>query len=145
MMDVPGAVAVPATLVELDRGQALALLASVGYGRIVFTLHALPAIRPVNHVVDDGQIIIRTRLTAKVADAVGPPRSTVVAYQADLIDPVERTGWSVAVTGIARPVTNPERVARYEQILRPWIDTVLDTVITIQPDIVTGFRLTRPR
>jgi hypothetical protein len=33
-------------LVELDRTQALGLLATVGYGRIVFTLGALPAIRP---------------------------------------------------------------------------------------------------
>ena len=134
----------PRALVELDRVEALALLASVGYGRVVFTLHALPAIRPVNHLVDNGEIIIRTRLTAKITEAVTPPPDTVVAYQADLIDPIERVGWSVVVTGIARPITDISRVARYEHLLHPWADRVMDTVIGIRPEISTGFRLVQP-
>jgi hypothetical protein len=44
---------------ELDRGEAMRLLASV-YGRVVFTQNALPAIRPMNHLVDEGRVIIRT-------------------------------------------------------------------------------------
>lgn len=132
------------SLVELDRTQALTLLASVGYGRVVFTLHALPAIRPVNHLVDNGKIIICTWLTEKITQAITPPADTVVAYQADVIDPIQREGWSVVVTGIARPITDPQRVTRYEQLLHPWIDAIIDTVIGIQPEIVTGFRLTKP-
>jgi hypothetical protein len=68
----------------------------------------------------------------------------VVAYQADLIDTVQREGWSV-VTGIARPITDPQRIARYEQLLHPWVDRVMDTTIGIQPEIVTRFRLAQPR
>ncbi|MEV4128609.1 pyridoxamine 5'-phosphate oxidase family protein, partial [Nocardia sp. NPDC049707] len=49
--------------------------------------------------------------------------------------------WSVVVTGLARPVTDPERIARYEQLLHPWVDQVTDTVIEIEPSIVTGIRL----
>ena len=41
---------------ELERAEAMRLLASIGYGRVVFTLNALPAIRPVNHLVDDGRV-----------------------------------------------------------------------------------------
>ncbi|MFD8980207.1 pyridoxamine 5'-phosphate oxidase family protein [Streptomyces sp. NPDC059564] len=36
------------------------LLATVSLGRIVFTEHALPAVRPVNHCVDGEDIVIRT-------------------------------------------------------------------------------------
>ncbi|MFD8141548.1 pyridoxamine 5'-phosphate oxidase family protein [Streptomyces sp. NPDC059708] len=37
---------------ELDRAEALRLLATVSLGRVVFTHRALPAVRPVNHLVD---------------------------------------------------------------------------------------------
>ena len=76
------------------------LLASVDYGRVVFTLNALPAIRPVNHLVDDGRIIIRTRLTTTISAVMGSARSgVVVAYEADNFDPQSRAGWSVVATG----------------------------------------------
>lgn len=54
-------------VVELDRDEAMRLLASVDHGRVVFTRAALPAIRPVNHLVVDGRVIVRTRLTAHPA------------------------------------------------------------------------------
>lgn len=34
---------------------------SIPLGRIVFTRNALPAIRAVNHVIEDGETIVRTR------------------------------------------------------------------------------------
>lgn len=130
-------------LVELDRVEAMRLLSEAAFGRIVFTLNALPAIRPVNHLVDDGQIIIRTRLTAKVAGAVRAPHDPVVAFEADDLDPVHRLGWSVVVTGLARTLTDPVRITRYEGLLHPWVDHVMNTVIVIQPEIIAGFRLTQ--
>jgi hypothetical protein len=30
----------------------------VSLGRVVFTMHAMPAIRPVNHMIDDGKVVI---------------------------------------------------------------------------------------
>ena len=78
---------------ELSRVEAMRLLASVDYGRVVFTLNALPAIRPVNHLVDDGRIIIRTRLTTTISTVVGSARSgVVVAYEADNFDPQSQAG-----------------------------------------------------
>lgn len=130
------------TLVELDPAEALALLAGAGYGRVVFTQHALPAIRPVNHLVDDDEIIIRTRLTAALTVTVRTLPDPVVAYQADAIDPASHLGWSVVVTGLARPITDPDRITRYETLLHPWTNQPMDTVIGIRTDIITGFRLT---
>jgi len=55
---------------------------------------------------------------------VGVEPDVVVAYEADEIDPIRHSGWSVVVTGRARTVTDPDRVARYEQLLQPWVDEV---------------------
>ncbi len=67
--------------------EAMRLLASVDYGRVVFTLTALPAIRVVNHLVDGDRIIIRTRLTSAISTAVRSVEGVVIAYEADSLDP----------------------------------------------------------
>lgn len=142
-------VAEPRAVQELSRGDALDLLASVSYGRVVFTLRALPAIRPVNHVIDDGEIVIRTRRLAGIStaladhagDLLDQEPDLVVAYEADVLDPVERVGWSVVVTGVARTITDPERLARVGELLQPWVDSAMDTAIAISPELVTGIRL----
>jgi len=133
-------------LEELDRDEAMGLLGQVAYGRVVFTLAALPAIRPVNHVVDDDEIVIRTRRLAGVSTALdantelGVPE-LVVAYEADLLDPATRLGWSVVVTGLATTVTEPSRLRRIERVLHPWVDSATDITLAIRPEIVTGMRL----
>ena len=128
-------------LAELDRGQALRLLGSVTLGRIVFTRNAMPAIRPVNHVLDNGHVIIRSHSGAAVVSEADNDRGTVVAYEADDIDPVSHLGWSVVVTGTAHLVTDPGEAARYQRMLAPWVDGEMDQVIRVRPAIVTGFRL----
>ncbi|MGW5437496.1 pyridoxamine 5'-phosphate oxidase family protein [Nocardia asteroides] len=128
-------------VVELERAEALRLVAGAPFGRVVFTRDALPAIRPVNHLVDGEAIIVRTRVTSRLTSAVHGNAPVVVAYAVDDIDPVRRTGWSVMVTGFARTVTDPDRVARYERLLCPWVGRVMDTVLAIEPEIVAGIRL----
>ncbi|MFJ6384902.1 pyridoxamine 5'-phosphate oxidase family protein [Kitasatospora sp. NPDC092039] len=131
-------------MVPLERAECLDLLAGVPLGRVVFTESALPAIRPVNHIVADGAIIIRTHdgaaLTTVTAGTDAP--GVVVAYEADAIDLDTRLGWSVVVTGYARLVTEPDRLRHYRQVLRPWMDAPMDYTVRIQPELVTGFRLT---
>ncbi|WP_055524792.1 pyridoxamine 5'-phosphate oxidase family protein [Streptomyces graminilatus] len=130
--------------VELDGVEALRLLGSVSLGRIVFTRLALPTVRPVNHVVVDGDIVIRTHgdaTLARYAQQNGDP-GAVVAYEADDIDPDTHTGWSVVVTGYARLVTDPHELDRYRALLRPWVSRRMDHAIRISPELVTGVRLT---
>ncbi|MGW2661832.1 pyridoxamine 5'-phosphate oxidase family protein [Nocardia tengchongensis] len=136
----------PRATVAMGRAEALRLLASVPFGRVIFTRDALPAVRPVNHLVEDGEIVIvRTRLTSRLTSTVRADSNVVVAYEADDIDPIEQLGWSVVVTGIARPVTDPARVARYEALLRPWVDGMMDSIVAIEPTLVTGVRLVAKR
>jgi Pyridoxamine 5'-phosphate oxidase len=125
----------------LERAEAMRLLASVDYGRVVFTFNALPAIRPVNHLVDDGRIIIRTWLTTAISTVVrSADAGVVVGYEADSFDPHSRTGWSVVVTGRAHTITDPDQVSDYERLLLPWVNHA-HTVVAIEPGIVNGFRI----
>ncbi|WP_320784109.1 pyridoxamine 5'-phosphate oxidase family protein [Streptomyces sp. CRN 30] len=140
----PQATAGPRQSVALDSCEALRLLGSVSLGRIVFTRRALPTIRPVNHVLDDGDVVIRTHegsaLTSHTRHAAGS--GVVVAYEADAIDPVTHLGWSVVVTGYARLITDPREMARYRALLHPWVKQTMDYAVRIHPDLVTGIRLT---
>ncbi|MEV5528458.1 pyridoxamine 5'-phosphate oxidase family protein [Streptomyces prunicolor] len=127
----------------MDDAEALRLLGSVPMGRIAFTRRALPTIRPVNHIVDDGNIVIRTHegaaLTSRTLQADGP--GVVVAYEADAIDPHTHLGWSVVVTGYAHLVTDTLELARYQALLRPWVRQPMDYAVRIHPDLVTGLLL----
>ncbi|MFD7835017.1 pyridoxamine 5'-phosphate oxidase family protein [Streptomyces sp. NPDC059761] len=128
---------------ELRADEALQLLGTAELGRIVFTLHALPAVRPVNHVLDAGDIIVRVQdgstLAALLATQQGA--GVVVAYEADDIDPGEHLGWSVVATGYATAVTDPEEIERYVHLLEPWAAGSASGAIRIRPDLITGFRL----
>jgi hypothetical protein len=127
-------------LKELSRQECLRLLGSVPMGRIVFTHQALPAIRPVNHIVDDGDIVIRSHRAAAIT-AVATRAGVVVAYEADMIDSADQLGWSVIVTGRAYMVEDPADVARYQRLIHPWVNGEMDQVIRVSPEIITGFEL----
>ncbi|GAA2248920.1 hypothetical protein GCM10010145_15360 [Streptomyces ruber] len=134
----------PRRSVALDDCEALRLLGSVSLGRIVFTRQALPTVRPVNHVLDDGGIVIRTHEGSALTSHTrhGEGSGVVVAYEADAIDPATHLGWSVVVTGYARLVTDPRELARYRALLHPWVERTMDYAVRIRPDLVTGIRLT---
>lgn len=127
----------PKRLRELPRSLSLRLLGSVPMGRIVFTMNALPAIRPINHVVVDGDVVMRCHGGAALLHAIGQ----VVAFEADQIDPETRTGWSVIVTGKAERVDDADQAARYRLLLRPRVDLDMVHVVRIRPELVTGYKL----
>lgn len=127
----------PKRLRELPPATALRLLGSVPIGRIVFTERALPAIRPVNHVLVDGDVVLRCHAGAALLGAI----NQVVAYEADAIDPDTHAGWSVIVTGKAEEIIDADEVARYESLLRPHVDLTMQHVVRIRPELITGFEL----
>ncbi|MFI0813085.1 pyridoxamine 5'-phosphate oxidase family protein [Streptomyces echinatus] len=131
--------------VDLDRAEALRLLGSVSLGRVVFTRQALPTVRPVNHILDGGDIVIRTHEGAALTSRAKESQSAgvVVAYEADAIDPETHLGWSVVVTGYARLVTDPAELARLRGLLVPWMrQPEMDQAVRIRPELVTGVLLT---
>ncbi len=126
-------------LQPLSRTKALSLLGSVPIGRLVFTHQALPAIRPVNHLVEGESVIVRA--TAGAAITAASQRGTLVAYEADSIDPETHLGWSVIVVGTARLLSDDRSAERYRARLRPWVSGIADDVITISADVVTGYQV----
>jgi hypothetical protein len=126
---------------ELTPQQSMRLLASVPLGRVVFTARALPAIRPVTHLVDGDYIIFRTDHSAAITSELRAEAGTIVAYEADAINSDRQLGWSVVVVGVAHRVIDPDEAAAYRRMLRSWISGEKDQVIAIHADIVTGFRL----
>jgi hypothetical protein len=56
-------------LERLDRDECLRLLASVPVGRLIFTVNALPMVRPVNFALMEGQRIGRQLPEQKPARA----------------------------------------------------------------------------
>jgi nitroimidazol reductase NimA-like FMN-containing flavoprotein (pyridoxamine 5'-phosphate oxidase superfamily) len=131
----------PRQALDLTDAECWQLMRNVSLGRIVFTQRAMPAIRPVNHVVDDGKIVIRSHAGAAIVSRAVADGGSVVCYEADDLDPVRHTGWSVIVTGMARLVREPTAIARYQELLEPWIAGQLDHVIAIEPEFVSGIRL----
>jgi len=129
-------------LIELSPDESVRLLSSASMGRVAFSARALPAIRPVNHLVDDDHVIIVTDTGASITSGLRAGGQTVVAYEADEIDQAQRLGWSVVVVGVARQVTDPGEAAAYRRSLRPWVAGSKDQVIAIHIDLITGYRLT---
>ncbi|MFJ2472439.1 pyridoxamine 5'-phosphate oxidase family protein [Streptomyces sp. NPDC087659] len=137
--------AAPRRTVQLGRVEGLRLLGSVSLGRIVFTHQALPAIRPVNHLMDGEDIIVQLHDGAMLASIVTPTQAAgvVVAYEADVIDLETHIGWSVVVTGYAHRVTDERELARFTARLRPRVQhPAVNAALRIRPDLVTGLQVT---
>ncbi|WP_328687731.1 pyridoxamine 5'-phosphate oxidase family protein [Streptomyces phaeochromogenes] len=96
----------PLRTIELGRDEALKLLAEAPVGRAVISHQALPAIRPVNHLVEaNGDIIFRTHSGAALLGSA--VQSEEIAYEADALAPATRTRWSMVVTSAVSPVSDP--------------------------------------
>lgn len=89
-------------LVELTRDECLRLLAARRVGRLAFIHRAgLPLILPVNYVLADDALLIRSGPGPKMQAA---ERGDLVSFEVDDIDEEFRSGWSVVVTGKASRV-----------------------------------------
>ncbi|RPK80695.1 MULTISPECIES: pyridoxamine 5'-phosphate oxidase family protein [Streptomyces] len=125
---------------ELNRRESLRRLAEATVGRIVHTRDALPAVLPVNYLLDDdGAVLLRTSASSELVRAVD---GAVVAFEADEFDTAAHSGWSVVVTGLASVVTDPDE---YERLVRTgprsWVPWPVEVFVRIEPELVTGREL----
>ncbi|MET8762899.1 pyridoxamine 5'-phosphate oxidase family protein [Lentzea sp. NPDC004782] len=120
----------------LGREQCMALLKTVRVGRLVFTEDAMPAVQPVNFGVHRGHVVIRVAGGAKLRAATG---NSVVAFEADDLDPDLRAGWSVTVAGHAELVADVDELVTLSGTwLQPWVDGRRDHFVRIRAERVTG-------
>jgi nitroimidazol reductase NimA-like FMN-containing flavoprotein (pyridoxamine 5'-phosphate oxidase superfamily) len=138
-MDQADGPAPPGEFTRLDRTESLRLLARVPVGRLIFTINALPVVRPVNFALADGLILLRTAADTTVARKVD---NAIVAFEADELDPATSSGWSVTVTGRAAVIADPATIARYQKVpLEPWAPGVRDQFVTVTTELVEGLRV----
>ncbi|WP_439677100.1 pyridoxamine 5'-phosphate oxidase family protein [Embleya sp. MST-111070] len=121
---------------ELAPEDALALMASVPIGRVVFTLDALPAILPVRFRLDRGTLAFRLAADRRVHAAL---HDSVCAFEADAWDVREHDGWTVTVTGRVSPVDESHEGARLAEMLPPtWESEHPHRFFRIVPEVVAG-------
>jgi uncharacterized protein len=133
--------AAPGEFTRVDRAECLRLLASVPVGRLIFTVNALPAVRPMNFVLVDGLIVLRTAAHSTAARKID---HAIVAFEADELDAATCSDWSVVVTGRADVVNDAEMITRYRAVpLVPWAPGVRDQFVTITTELVEGLRVRR--
>lgn len=114
-----------------------AQLSSVNLGRLATSVDGQPEIFPVNFVVQQHTVLIRTAEGTKLASATVNER---VAFEAD--DRNATTGWSVVVKGTAHVLDTAAELAEAEraQVL-PWITTPKRRYLRITPVEITGRRV----
>lgn len=123
----------------LDRRRCLELLGSTPVGRIVFTERALPAIRPVNFVIVDSHIVIRTSGHGALGAAAD---GAVVAFEADDFAGGPAGAWSVTVLGRIQEITDLDRLAEVEsRLLNPWTPVMGGRYLAVSIDKISGRRI----
>jgi nitroimidazol reductase NimA-like FMN-containing flavoprotein (pyridoxamine 5'-phosphate oxidase superfamily) len=117
------------------------LINRVAVGRVGFVYDGDPMVLPVNCVVLDGNIAFRTAGDSMLHSLGEGVR---VAFEADHVDPVAESGWSVLVRGELWELADGDLRARLNDApSHPWAPGVIDQWMVIVPSIVTGRSITR--
>ena len=127
----------PLGLDVLDRDECLALLATVGVGRLVYTSQAMPAVQPVRFVVREGAVLCRVPARGTVFAGVF---DSVVAFSADSFGAGLSGGWFVTVVGRAAYV----RDSPADSSPSWWVPTPNARAIRIPVESISGRRIPVP-
>ena len=113
------------------------LLETSRVGRVGLSIGALPVILPVNFVLFEGNVLLRTVPGTKLQAATA---GSIVAFEVDGYRPDGRAGWSVLVQGQAREVTDPAVLERITTVpLHAWaLNGAADRFVRIETSIVAG-------
>ena len=123
----------------LSRRDAVMLLTTAAVGRVVFTAAGLPAVVPVTFAVSGDAVVMRTTVGSRLAHAAG---RGVLAFEADEVDRVARTAWSVVVVGMAEVVTGGRERAVIEAVVEPFAPGDHQVTLRLPMTVVTGRRVT---
>ena len=124
----------PLSLTECCR-----LLAPGGLGRIAFTTASGLMVLPVNYLLVNGTVVVRTGTGSLIAAHGDGP----VSFETDHLDETLLFGWSVLVRGQAHRVLQPAELRHLHDgcELRPWPAGEHDLYVRIVPTRITGRRI----
>ncbi|HEX9337139.1 MAG TPA: pyridoxamine 5'-phosphate oxidase family protein [Pseudonocardiaceae bacterium] len=124
--------------VELEPARCVALLATAGVGRVVFTNRAMPVVRPVRFALHDGAVWFRMSAGdmwfARALD-------TVVAFAVDDVSADLDAGWFVTVVGRASEVRNGPLISELAELLPAVGYHNEDRFVRILVESVSGHRI----
>jgi uncharacterized protein len=128
---------------ELDADVCRQMLARCTFGRVAFNGDEGLTVLPVNSLFSSDVVLFRAQ-PGSALDCIDDGR--VVAFEADHIDPISESGWSVLVRGTASQLTDPERIAAFAETgVHAWAPGPHDRWIQIHPQQITGRIIYRQR
>lgn len=127
------------SLVELDREECLELLGRATIGRVVLSVDCIPVAVPVNLSMVDGDAVFASDVGSKLDAAI---RGQVVSVEADGVDGLYHTGWSVLLTGVAHVITDPETIKRARCSFRAWAPGNHPFLVRVPSTLISGRRIT---
>jgi len=124
--------------VELERDQCLELFGRAPIARVVLSIKCLPVALPVNVALMGEDVIFSTDSGSKLTAAV---EGQVVSVEADDVDFMYRTGWSVLITGVAELVSEPMAVEWARSRLQAWAPGSHPFLVKVPSTLISGRRL----
>ena len=126
---------------RLTTAECRELLARHHFGRLGLMNYVgvFPSIIPVNYLLDEDKIVIRTDAGSKLNAAL---RGAPVAFEVDGVDETRQVGWSVVVRGHAEEVTDKDKLAELRQTpLLAWHPGPKPRYVQINASQVSGRRI----
>lgn len=118
----------------LSEEESLARMATEQLGRLVVRRADDFDIFPINFVVDDGKIYVRTSEGDKLFTMA---LNNDVAFEADHVS--DSLAWSVVVKGTARLLDKNAEIQHADTLpLRPWLPTLKYRYVEIVPTTISG-------
>jgi uncharacterized protein len=128
----------PGRLRDIPLSECLELVASRPIGRVSYCSEAGPVTVPVNHVVIERDVLLRTSPHSELGQhLMAEPR---VCYEVDDFDEFNQSGWSVLIQGLAT-IIKPNELPAGAETPAPWVEGARTLHIRIRGDRVTGRRV----
>jgi nitroimidazol reductase NimA-like FMN-containing flavoprotein (pyridoxamine 5'-phosphate oxidase superfamily) len=126
---------------ELSEQDCTTRLRGTTVGRVAICTPDGPVIIPVNYVMDDETVVVRTAPYTLLAGHAWDQ----IAFEIDELDHDMQRGWSVLVVGQASPVEDPDEITDSQQLskLTPWAPGSRNMFIKIKPQRITGREVAR--
>jgi hypothetical protein len=138
----PGAT--PELLGEIAPSRCLPLMEAVPYGRLATIDAGEPLLVVVNHLVDRGDIYIRTSSGSRLARLTEGGRVARAVYEVDSAFPAGRSGWSVLARGWLSREHGGSRAAGLRSRLVAWAEGERDVVLHLEVQELTGRSVGEP-
>lgn len=127
-----------AKLEELTDEESWRLASEIQVSRIGWTGPNGPVVLPVNHIVHEDAVWIRTSAHSAMAEQVD---ESAVALLVDELDPNTHAGWSVQFKGRAEILYREDQVPDAVKSLHSWPGGHRPLWVHLHPEEVTGRRL----